>query len=108
MPKGGRRKVQEQEVEEEKEEEPVEEVEDTEEESGEKGTVVTATVSGGYPVIDVEEIEGVGRVTAQKLRELVITRLGTWPSRALRSLPRYLVVRIGLSRSLPLLRSSLA
>ena len=67
MPKG-RKKVQEQEVEEE-EKEPVEEVEDTGEEGGERGTVVTASVSGGYPVIDVEEIEGVGRVTAQKLRE---------------------------------------
>ncbi len=76
MPKG-KKKVQEQEVEEEREEEPDEEVEDTEEESSEKGAVVTAAVSGGYPVIDVEEIEGVGRVTAQKLRELVITRLGT-------------------------------
>lgn len=74
MPKGGRKRVEEeqQEVEEEKEEEPIEEAEDTGEEEGSKegaGTVVTATVSGGYPVIDVEEIEGVGRVTAQKLRE---------------------------------------
>ncbi|WP_238375015.1 DNA repair and recombination protein RadA [Vulcanisaeta thermophila] len=65
MPKG-RRKVQESEEEVEVEETRASE-EETEESSGE--TVVTATVSSGYPVIDVEEIEGVGRVTAQKLRE---------------------------------------
>ena len=59
MPKG-KRKVQSQ-------EEVEEEVQDNEE--GTQGTTVTATVSTGYPVIDVEEIEGVGRVTAQKLRE---------------------------------------
>ncbi|MFP3215974.1 MAG: DNA repair and recombination protein RadA [Vulcanisaeta sp.] len=59
MPKG-KRKVQSQ-------EEVEEEVQDNEE--GTQGTTVTATVSSGYPVIDVEEIEGVGRVTAQKLRE---------------------------------------
>jgi DNA repair protein RadA len=59
MPKG-KRKVQSQ-------EEVEEEVQDNEE--GTQGSTVTATVSSGYPVIDVEEIEGVGRVTAQKLRE---------------------------------------
>lgn len=59
----GRKKVQDQE--EVEEEEPAEE--NSEEE--EQGTTVTATVSSGYPTIDVEEIEGVGRVTAQKLRE---------------------------------------
>ena len=60
--------MQEQEVEEEQE--PVEEVEETSrEESNDQGTTVTATVTSGYPMIDVEEIEGVGRVTAQKLRE---------------------------------------
>ncbi|MCG2863655.1 MAG: DNA repair and recombination protein RadA [Vulcanisaeta sp.] len=59
MPKG-KRKVQSQ-------EEVEEEVQNNEE--GTQGSTVTATVSSGYPVIDVEEIEGVGRVTAQKLRE---------------------------------------
>ncbi len=107
MPKG-RRKVQEQEVEEEKEEEPVEEVEDTGEESGEKSTVVTATVSGGYPMIDVEEIEGVGRVTAQKLREAGYNTARDVAFASVKELARYLVVRIGLSRSSPLPRSSLA
>ncbi|KUO87319.1 DNA repair and recombination protein RadA [Vulcanisaeta sp. EB80] len=70
MPKG-RRKVQEQEEELEEEREPEETEETEEQESGnsEQGTTVTATVSSGYPTIDVEEIEGVGRVTAQKLRE---------------------------------------
>ncbi|MFB6470257.1 MAG: DNA repair and recombination protein RadA [Vulcanisaeta sp. AZ3] len=59
----GRKKVQDQE--EVEEEEPAEE----NSEEDEQGTTVTATVSSGYPTIDVEEIEGVGRVTAQKLRE---------------------------------------
>ncbi len=83
MPKG-KRKVQEQEVEEEEKEEPVE-VEDTGEESGERGAAVTASVSGGYPVIDVEEIEGVGRVTAQKLREAGYNTARDVASQALRS-----------------------
>nr|KJR72171.1 MAG: DNA repair and recombination protein RadA [Vulcanisaeta sp. AZ3] len=54
-----------QDQEEVEEEEPAEE----NSEEDEQGTTVTATVSSGYPTIDVEEIEGVGRVTAQKLRE---------------------------------------